>query len=307
MLTLACGPSLFPPPQEGAGSSSGGTDDDATVGTSLPSPGPSTSTTLPATTSATGLDTGDESEGSDFIERPDGGPCFSSAEGFWLCSECDIIAQDCPQGEKCMPWANDGGSAWNATRCSPIVGDPDAVGEPCTVEVSPVSGFDSCDLASMCWEVDLQTLEGTCVAMCSGSHQEPQCPSSTTCVIANDGAIAVCLDTCSPLADDCEPSQRCLPINDAFTCYPGTGGEALAGEPCEFVNACETGLACQPSNAVSGRCDPGVFGCCTPWCDLFAPDPSAGCFDPAQQCVPWWDSPAPEGYEDLGVCRLVVP
>ena len=57
--------------------------------------------------------TGDSSggpPGEGFIEMPDGGGATN---------ECNQWVQDCPEGEKCMPWANDGGSAWNATRCRP--------------------------------------------------------------------------------------------------------------------------------------------------------------------------------------------
>ena len=50
--------------------------------------------------------------------------------------DCDIWAQDCPEGEKCSAWANDGGGAWNATRCVPVDDDPDQVGEACNVEGS---------------------------------------------------------------------------------------------------------------------------------------------------------------------------
>ena len=46
---------------------------------------------------------------------------------------CDLWEQDCPEGEKCNPWANDGGASWNALRCVPIDPNPDGVGEPCTV------------------------------------------------------------------------------------------------------------------------------------------------------------------------------
>jgi hypothetical protein len=65
--------------------------------------------------------------------------------------ECDLWKQDCPPGEKCMPWANDGGGSWNATRCTPLAEDPRQPGEPCTVEGSGVSGRDDCDIRAMCW------------------------------------------------------------------------------------------------------------------------------------------------------------
>lgn len=90
-----------------------------------------------------GMPGGDDGAGEDgagtgglFLSEPDGG-----GTGF----ECDVFAQDCPPGEKCVPWANDGGGVWNATRCSPVDDDPAAPGEPCTVEGGPTSGIDDCD------------------------------------------------------------------------------------------------------------------------------------------------------------------
>ena len=56
-------------------------------------------------------------------------------------------------------WANDGGGAWNATKCEEIPPEPDGVGEPCTVEISGTSGVDTCVLGAMCWDVDPETNE----------------------------------------------------------------------------------------------------------------------------------------------------
>src|SRR5690349_13167900 len=90
-------------------------------------PGTSVGTTMTTTTTSVDVDTGilDTGEiGGDFIPVPD-----------WpFGDECDIWEEDCPEGYKCMPWANDGGNAWNATRCSPIAPDAHAPGESCTVE-----------------------------------------------------------------------------------------------------------------------------------------------------------------------------
>ena len=30
--------------------------------------------------------------------------------------ECDAFAQECPEGQKCAPYADDGGSSWNNTK-----------------------------------------------------------------------------------------------------------------------------------------------------------------------------------------------
>src|SRR5690606_7229360 len=61
----------------------------------------------------TGTTSADET-GVVFLNRPDTGST----------AECDVFAQDCPPGEKCTFWADDGGSSWNALKCVPVVDDP---------------------------------------------------------------------------------------------------------------------------------------------------------------------------------------
>ena len=177
----------FTPPAPGDGSDDGDEGDDADDG---------------SPNDEGGLDNG-------FIDTPDGG-----AVSF----ECDLFAQDCPAGEKCMPWANDGGPDLNATRCSPVSPDPGAPGDPCTVEGSAVSGIDDCDIGTMCWDVD-RSGQGTCIAMCTGSADAPLCDGADAwCYMANDGAISVCLpgEVCEadgacrcmcPADPDCRPEQ----------------------------------------------------------------------------------------------------
>ena len=143
-------------------------------------------------------DMGEPGDGSDdgvdsggvvgFVSNPDGGG---------VSIECSLWAQDCMSGEKCMPWANDGGDEHNATRCSPLAVDPAGPYDPCTVEGSAVSGVDDCDQSSMCW--DVQDLEGFCIPMCQGSENNPQCPDQTWCWIGPDGLPIVCLpdDICA--------------------------------------------------------------------------------------------------------------
>ncbi len=229
--------------------------------------------------------------GGGFITDPDGGG---------VNVECDIWAQDCDEGEKCAPWANDGGSAWNATRCVPVDVDPVGVGETCVVEGSGVSGIDTCDFGSMCWDVDAETNEGTCVALCEGSPEAPTCaPEGTACSIANQGVLILCLPICNPLADECGDGEGCYSVGDAFHCAPDASGDGGgAGEPCEFVNACEDGLLCLSGDTVPG-CN--ADACCTPTCedgdDTACPD--------GQSCVPFFDrsTPAPAMcLEGVGAC-----
>ena len=232
-----------------------------------------------------------------FIQDPDGGG---------VSIECDLWTQDCPEGEKCMPWANDGGGAWNAARCSPLDPAPAQPGDECTVEGSGVSGIDNCALSSMCWDVDPETNAGTCIAFCMGSEANPICEDpSTNCVIANEGTLILCLPSCDPLLQDCAEGQACYPVGDDFACAPDASGEqGVYGDACEFLNVCDPGMFCAGAEGVPGCV--GSSGCCSPLCDFTDPDASAACPGaPDQQCVAWYEEgQAPPGFETVGACLI---
>jgi hypothetical protein len=265
--------------------------------TSPPPPPPGTTTSPPGEESTSG---GPVMTSLVFIDEGDHG----------IGDECDLWQQDCPRGEKCMPWANDGGSSWNATRCSPIDEDPDAPGEPCTVEGIGTSGIDSCELGAMCWDVDEETLEGHCVAFCVGSPEEPMCEApSTMCTQSGDSVLILCLPTCDPLQQDCPAGDACYPVQDYWSCAPDASGEAGGyGDACEFINVCDPGYVCLDASAVPpGEPCEGATGCCTAICNLDDPLGDAQCEGAAggQTCQPWYENgAAPPGYELVGVCAL---
>jgi hypothetical protein len=244
---------------------------------------------------------GDSSgDGGGFIIPPDGGG---------VANECDQWTQDCPEGEKCMPWANDGGSAWNGTRCSPIAANAGQVGDECQVEGSGVSGVDNCDLGSMCYYVQPDTNTGICVGMCLGSPDAPQCDPGYLCSISNDGVLTLCRLTCDPLLQDCESTgAACLPAAgaDGFVCIVDASGEAgAAGDPCEYLNACDPGLWCAGATAVPGCAS--AQGCCTEFCDLTDDDPDAACSLAGEGavCVTWFEEgQAPPTLTHVGACLL---
>jgi hypothetical protein len=212
--------------------------------------------------------------------------------------ECDPFAQDCAPGEKCSAWADDGGSSWNATHCVPVDPDPAQPGEPCVVRGSGVSGIDNCDVGVMCWNVDPFTLMGTCVALCTGSVDDPVCEDdAASCQISNDDALNLCLPMCHPLLDDCPAGEGCYPGDEAFHCSSDASGAAGAqGDECMFVNVCDPGLACIDGDFV-GCSDPA---CCSSFCDFT--DPTA-CTDAGLFCIPWYEEgQAPPGFEVLGIC-----
>ncbi len=265
--------------------------------------GNSTDPTDATTTGAmdTGDSTGEMTMGGitmGFIQDPDGAGQNN---------ECDIWAQDCPDGEKCMPWASDGGGSWNATRCSPV--DPAAAspGDTCTVEGTGVSGIDNCELGSMCWDVDGETNMGTCVPFCMGTEAAPVCSDpATTCTIANEGVIILCLPNCDPLLQDCDEGQACYPVGDAFVCGPDASLEAgVYADPCAFINDCDPGLFCA-NPALVPDCA-GSSGCCSTFCDTTDPGASAACpgASGGQECIAWFDAgQAMPGLENLGFCGI---
>lgn len=215
-------------------------------------------------------------------------------------AECDIFAENCPAGQKCMPFA-DGSSSWNSLKCVQIVADPRAPGEPCSVEESGVSGIDDCQLHAMCFNVDGDTLQGVCVAMCEGSEADPVCPPGSECSISNQGVLALCLQNCDPLdLQACPPDQVCALNDSSFVCLPdASDAEGQQFDGCEFANACDPGLICLDAQFV-GPCDPADGGCCTRFCDLTNPQPQC----PVQlECLALFEEgQAPPGLEDVGVC-----
>lgn len=191
-------------------SSSGSTTDDdgmtSVPGTTDPTMAMTSSTSLGETV------TGDNTtEIDDTLDTSCGfyGGCPDETGG--VSYECDVYMQDCPEGEKCSPWANDGGSIWNASKCTPV--GAAALGEPCTAEGAGWSGVDNCAPGSMCFHVDPDTLEGVCVEMCGGGVEQPTCQEGT-CVVQHDGALPLCLTTCDPKASTCEKGENCEPVAD---------------------------------------------------------------------------------------------
>jgi hypothetical protein len=298
VMCLGCGPAVALP------DASGGAEDDDGDTTGVPSGTSTTSTTGaplptgsgPPTTTATDDTVGESSSSSgysDFIVPPD---------GYGDTIECDIWEEDCPAGEKCMPWANDGGNSWNATRCTPVAEDPGAPGDPCTVEGSGVSGIDDCEKHAMCWGVDPETLMGTCLAMCIGTESNPICADPNSyCALSGEGVLILCFPTCDPLAQDCPEGEACISVTETFVCVPDVSGDAgEAGDPCEAVNACDPGLACVGAKVVPGCV---TSGCCSPFCPVDV-EPAACPFED-QVCWPWWEpGQEPPGYENIGVCAL---
>ena len=129
---------------------------------------------------------------------------------------------------------------------------------------------------------------------------------SSTCIVANDGFLPLCLPSCDPISQNCADGEACYPSENGFVCAPDASGPDLGGygDACEFTNACDPSLLCIGAQSVPG-CESA--SCCTHFCDLSDAEPSANCGGVAQgqECV----SAFPEGqelpgYEDVGFCTI---
>jgi hypothetical protein len=172
---------------------------------------------------------------------------------------------------------------------------------------SGVSGNDTCDLGALCWNADSDTGIGTCVAFCEGSPDSPSCATGTNCVITNNGTLNLCLPGCDPLVQDCEnPDDLCLPSpggTEGYVCVlDASSGVGVYGAPCNFANSCNHGLICiDPAGVPVDECA-GASGCCSPMCSISGGE---ACPGDGQTCEPVFD-PQPPGFEDVGVCTLVI-
>ncbi len=280
------------------------TEPGATATASVPSTGAASGPTSTGAMSSSSAGSGESETGCSFLLCSDyGSSCGAQAglDGALRCSPCDAWMQNCPEGEKCTASANDGGNSWNQTKCAPIEPNPKAPGEPCIVEGWGASGLDNCELGAMCWDVDPETLEGVCVALCGGSSEAPSCPLGFSCAIRNDGVLNLCLPHCDPLLQDCPNDEACVPGEDSSACFPDMSGEMGAyGDACGLAHDCDPGLMCLGPQEVPGCMNEG---CCTPLCDTREPNTCPG---EGQVCIHWFDEGmAPPSLDTVGVCAIV--
>ena len=248
------------------------------------------------------------SESSGTTTGDDGSFVPSDLGGDSCGAQCDIWTPgDCPEGEKCTSVDCEGAdSAWDSTVCRPIGGDA-TYGDPCTaVTGSGVDGYDDCAEGLMCWDIDIDTAQGYCIPFCGGSAEAPSCDAGLKCQVWHDGTLPICLPQCDPVlsGSDCPNSQNvCVPSagGDGFVCVLDvSGGESPVGTDCTYNNTCNQGLACVGAGSVPG-CNGGSWGCCTEVCDLTL---STQCTNAGAECLAWFESPVPPGYEHVGFCGL---
>jgi hypothetical protein len=234
--------------------------------------------------------------------------------------ECDPIAQDCDEGEKCTSIIVSEAPFESKTACAPngtgVAGDACEYGD-----IGEETGYDNCAAGFLC-------LQGECVQICQRSGTGDNCVDgdNRNCLSLSDTFsemelvmenIGVCLPSCDPIGDatttpytNCPASQGCyiIPTTGQGSCgpvpYPTKGQDQLcdSGEGC-FLNACARGhvnfLPQMPgasaTRVCAGMCNPvnthtgspggaagGTVNCNTDFADASRPDNGTGPTPPYQ-------------------------
>ncbi|MGZ3459329.1 MAG: hypothetical protein ACXU86_12600 [Archangium sp.] len=201
--------------------------------------------------------------------------------------ECDLVAQDCPSGNKCT-YVRQGSAT--IRRCVPD--GTVAEGAACQSTATPEGDFyDTCKAGLYC--TDESAPDGgtsfTCQKFCYGSEQ---CTAPRDCIevlrfAGSNELPRVCGEAgpgCDLLAQGCASSLGCYPSpKSGPVCV--TAGAVTDGSACTYSNDCRpgsacvkesTGLVCRPlcrapsgePGCASGHCEPlqdfsGV-GACVP-------------------------------------------
>ncbi|MCA9651512.1 MAG: hypothetical protein H6712_30080 [Myxococcales bacterium] len=226
--------------------------------------------------------------------------------------DCDMFAQDCMEGEKCVPWSELPDLMPDAIRCCPVAEPVAQAGDLCTLNGYLGSCIDNCAPGTMCFDFDGDG-EGVCQEMCSGTAENPTCTNAPddVCFIFWAG-VPFCFSKCDPLVQDCPDGKGCYPDAIAeggtgFLCMPTIGDQTL-GEYCYLLSGCNPGMICATADLLPNCFGPaGDTGCCTDLCDITeVPDPCTN-IHPEMECVPWYHQgaePPSADLQNVGACVL---
>lgn len=122
----------------------------------------------------------------------------------------------------------------------------------------------------------------------------PTCSAPQTACVED---VPVCMAQCDPLmADACGAREPCVCTDPTgpCLCVQQSLAPAESLESCEPPGECADGLACAPAESLDCRGE----SCCTPYCDLKAPNPCPEA-EMGQMCSPLFAGPA-----EIGNCTF---
>jgi hypothetical protein len=112
--------------------------------------------------------------------------CGTFEELCQLDVECDVLAQDCPAGERCVPTSADGFPPWTGASCMMLPPMPVGLGEPCAT-AGPWQ--DDCDAGRFCVPDAQGSDVGVCAPLCDPSQMD-SC-GAEACWFCNSAVLTI--------------------------------------------------------------------------------------------------------------------
>ncbi len=216
---------------------------------------------------------------------------------------CDVWHQDCPEGQKCIPWPLTGDDAFSEARCVPLAAELSEFScLDAMADLAPPGAIDNCEEGALCWKLDnLNIIPNACVPQCTGSPDDPQCPPDMSCHVRDDQ-----LALCEALRCEPERNPQCLEGRVCgfdgegdFQCFPAHSGPNPWPAVCAGPSDCTVGALCAPAELAPADCPLPGMHCCLQVCSVMFDD----CNVLEMICVPFFpEGTAPAGHEDVGVC-----
>ncbi|MEM1413585.1 MAG: hypothetical protein AAGH15_01730 [Myxococcota bacterium] len=164
--------------------------------------------------------------------------------------ECDTVAQDCGDGEKCRAhfFVDRDGTDNFGTEC--VVDGALGLGESCE-RVDGEAGDDDCAAGAYCAYWDLprsDPQDRACVPFC---QSDDDCVADQFCLgLGTELGDGSCVDRCTVFGEECAPGTHCAP---RLSVRNGTSeavlqcqfvGDIPEGDSCTDAEQCAAGLAC---------------------------------------------------------------
>jgi len=172
---------------------------------------------------------------------------------------CDIVKQDCPSGQKCVPKVKGADQTVVGSTC--VTNGTIAEGQPCATNDSNSSLLnDNCVAGTMCDDTG-PNVQTVCRKFC---NKTTACSTAgQQCAAAYTDSWGLCLTSCTPFGNDCPQGNDCSPAFDAISTTPDSGvftckltGSGTAYSHCESNPDCGANLGCDFDH-----------GWCVPVCD----------------------------------------
>jgi hypothetical protein len=177
---------------------------------------------------------------------------------------CDVVKQDCPQGQKCtVIMTGSGQDVSNFATCLPATGTL-GVGDSCT---RTAVGMDQCGPGLFCTGVGYAGTQAAPMRHCNKlCKQDSDCLTGQKCEpISDDMSSGLCTAACELFSSTCGTGLTCTmlledidttdPMNPDLYLTCRSIGAGAVGDTCMADTDCSADMYCDPNNGCTQYCD----------------------------------------------------